>query len=576
LALGVLAAAGPCWAGFLDASDPVQASALGGNLVAFPHIGDAPFYNAATLACIDHYDLSARYQQLFAGLPGDDLANEGLYAQVPLQGLGGLGLFWDHFGADLLEQDRFKVSTGMELDPAGLPGTWSLGLSAAYLRQAFTPSAPIEGVGAGQLASQAFSMDVGVLARPWSFLSLGASCQDMNQPNLGVFSADQVPRALRWGLGLGPVEGLQATLAQSLSAGLLQYQAGLQWTLAKGLLALRVGVNSTTAGAGFGVSMGALGLDYAYNWSYQSLGQELLPGNQSVALSYAWSQGHGLIAVWRGRAQEAEASGQWSTALLCYQELLALDPKDAEAQAGRTRATLALRKQQAQTYFTAGQTAAQAGMPAEAAKEFQKAQELDPSNPAYAAAYETQREALPSGGLADARVQKQLAAALDAASKGRRDEALMDLQPALDLYPTDPALLDLKATLQAGNRPQSARRRPVNAQEFGWMEEAEAYAGKGQTDLARQAWKRVLSVDPDNDLARRAVQSDDARKQEAPVNDKARQESKALSNQALAAYQKGDLKEAVRLWRAALEADPGNLNAANNLVRARIELKDYH
>ncbi|HXC63293.1 MAG TPA: tetratricopeptide repeat protein, partial [bacterium] len=52
-----------------------------------------------------------------------------------------------------------------------------------------------------------------------------------------------------------------------------------------------------------------------------------------------------------------------------------------------------------------------------------------------------------------------------------------------------------------------------------------------------------------------------------------RKRSEALFNRGLGAYEGGDIPGAIRYWEQAVQADPDNLNARNNLVRARIEME---
>ncbi|HXC64969.1 MAG TPA: tetratricopeptide repeat protein, partial [bacterium] len=90
---------------------------------------------------------------------------------------------------------------------------------------------------------------------------------------------------------------------------------------------------------------------------------------------------------------------------------------------------------------------------------------------------------------------------------------------------------------------------------------------------ARRAWEKVLKADPDNVLARQALQEAQARPTPVPPAQQAR--AQELFNRGLAAYQAGDLPKAMELWQEVLRIDPGHLDAQNNLLRARIELENH-
>ncbi|HTB35302.1 MAG TPA: tetratricopeptide repeat protein, partial [bacterium] len=136
--------------------------------------------------------------------------------------------------------------------------------------------------------------------------------------------------------------------------------------------------------------------------------------------------------------------------------------------------------------------------------------------------------------------------------------------------PQDAALLALEGDLAAQLKKPDSSHEPAAALRS--MEEALRYAGKGQAELARQAWQKVLQADPDNALARQALQEAEAKPTPVPASQQAR--AQELFNRGLAAYQSGDLPKAMDLWKEVLRIDPGHLDAQNNLMRARIELEN--
>jgi tetratricopeptide (TPR) repeat protein len=560
-------------ADFLPQAGPVQAKALGGNLVAMDDQESAAYYNPAALAGLSRYVLGAGYQQLFAGIPGDDLGVQEITMLAPQEGPGGLGLSWDHFGADLLQQDRLRLAYGVGwMGSDGSQPWFSLGAAASFLYQRYTLTAPLAGVSADHLSSEGGSMDLGAALRPWPGLCLGASVQDVNEPNLGVVGVDRLPRTARWGLALDlPSLHLQATAAQSLNLGRWETQGGLQWTYPGSTLAFRGGLGSENAGVGLGFSVGWLSLDYAYVWSVGAGPSGELPGSHAVALSAAWAVPPPQPRwIWRDLALQAQGQGQWEDAVLFFRRALDQQPGDPLLKAGQAQAQARLDLLRSESYFAAGQRAQGRGDLAEAAGDYRWAAHLNPGSADYAAALAQAQAALPQGPMADPRYQAGLENVLRLMGRRLPKPALAQLEALRSAYPQDPALLALEGGLNAQMKGEAAAR--GNGGTLRLMEEALRFAGKGQPELARQAWEKVLKADPDNALARQALQEAEAKPTPVPAAQQAR--AQELFNRGLAAYQAGDLPKAMDLWKEVLRIDPGHLDAQNNLTRARIELEN--
>jgi tetratricopeptide (TPR) repeat protein len=574
LALGaLLACPAAAQADFLPQSGPVQGLALGGNLVAMDDQEAAAHDNPAALAGLSRYVLSAGYQQLFAGIPGDDLGVQEISMLAPHEGPGGLGLLWDHFGADLLQQDRLRLAYGVGWSGQDRAQPWfSLGAGASLLYQRYTLTAPLAGVSSDHLSAEGGSMDLGVALRPWPWLCLGASVQDVNEPNLGVVGVDRLPRTTRWGLALDwPSLHLQATAAQSLNLDQLETQAGLQWTYPGSTLAFRGGASTSNASLGLGFAVGWLSLDYAYVWSVGAGPSGALPGSHAVALSAAWAAAPpGPRWVWRDMALQAAQQGQWEDALLFFRRALDQQPGDPELKSGLAQAQARLDLQRSASYLAAGQRAQARGDLAEAVGDFRWAAHLNPSSPECAAALASAQAGLPQGPMADPRYQARLASVLTRMGQHQPKRALEELEALRQAFPQDAALLALEGDLAAQLKKPDSSHEPAAALRS--MEEALRYAGKGQAELARQAWQKVLQADPDNALARQALQEAEAKPTPVPASQQAR--AQELFNRGLAAYQSGDLPKAMDLWKEVLRIDPGHLDAQNNLMRARIELEN--
>jgi tetratricopeptide (TPR) repeat protein len=270
-------------------------------------------------------------------------------------------------------------------------------------------------------------------------------------------------------------------------------------------------------------------------------------------------------------ALQALQQGQWEDALLFFRRALEQQPGDVVLTQGLAQAQSRLDLQRSASYFAAGQRAQARGDAAEAVADYRWAAHLNPGSTDFAAALASAQSLLPQGPMADPRYQARLGTILTHMGQRWTRRALEELEDLRKDFPQDAALQALEGDLDAQlKKPASGRQ---NAGTLRSMEEALRYAGKGQPELARQAWEKVLKADPDNALARQALQ--EARAKPTPVPAALQARAQELFNRGLAAYQAGDLPKAMDLWQQVLRIDPGHLDAQNNLMRARIELESH-
>ncbi|HEY5040049.1 MAG TPA: type IX secretion system membrane protein PorP/SprF, partial [bacterium] len=266
--LGILAAAlvlpFPAGAAFLDFSVPAREAALGGNGVALSGGTSSLIFNPAGLGDQSRFEVSARYENLFSGIEGDDLSTGNLSSVFPLEAGDAIGLSVDHFGANNLQQDRLLAAFGKSFGTKSSLNHLRFGVSLSYLRQQFTLSAPLPGINPSNISTGAFSVGAGALYDPLPWLTLGVSVEDLNQPNLGVVGLDRIPLFLRYGAALKPNVGedrLDLTLSQSLSGDILTAQGGAEWTFTRWGVALRAGGDANMGVAGLGWRTNGLRID---------------------------------------------------------------------------------------------------------------------------------------------------------------------------------------------------------------------------------------------------------------------------------------------------------------------------
>jgi hypothetical protein len=569
----------PAQAAFLDFSPPARSSGMGGNLVADPQGSESLYFNPAGLGSTNRFDLSARYQALEPGLEGDSLSTSGLAGALPMGTAGTAGFSWDHFGSNNLQQDRFRLSWGRDFSELKPLGDIRLGFSFSYLKQAFILSAPLSGLTGSNFSGSAFSLGAGLLYKPFASLILGASADDLTQPNLGVIGIDRFPIAWRWGaayeFSLGGAGSLLATLSQADLGEGLETQGGGEWRLPFLNLALRGGGGANQGSLGLGWNNSFLQLDYAYLFSWggaPSLGSDGLPANYVFELTFLGPEPASTptlspYAWFVGKGKDAFGAKNWRWAVWYDTEALKLQPGDPAVIAQKETALQNYNRERAAQYFAMGQSAEKEGSLMEAQRDDSWAAQLDPGEPQYQqAADRLKNQSTPPNpaALSDPKVQDLISQVLELLAKGQKKKAAGLLAQAQSLHPGDPLLNHLAQSLSA---PEAS---PANPQVDQLLLEADLYTQKGRSDLAREDWKKVLALDPSNPRAKDGLDQGGGGNEKV-LTPEENQKAQALYQKGLQAYLNGDMAEAVKDWQETLTIDPHNVNALNNLVRAKLE-----
>jgi tetratricopeptide (TPR) repeat protein len=259
---------------------------------------------------------------------------------------------------------------------------------------------------------------------------------------------------------------------------------------------------------------------------------------------------------------------EWAQSMAKLQEAAKLNPEQPQvkkfldlslAEAARQRDMVRERQlvEQAQSA-----EAAHAWLPAYAA--WQEAANLVPP-PAEAAAgvQRTGREvkALTAGMLAQA--QKKMTA-------GEYAEALAGYEKVLELFPENAdAGSGAKQARLALDNPKQSRGGQAEAQKL-YNRGVEAYR-QGELAQAVSAWESAAAADPQDAVIRDALAR--AAKEQGEVREKNHRLAQARYDDGLAAYQRGELDQALAAWKEALELDPEHAKARANLKRVEQEMK---
>jgi tetratricopeptide (TPR) repeat protein len=334
------------------------------------------------------------------------------------------------------------------------------------------------------------------------------------------------------------------------------------------------------------------------------------------------------IALTLGQAEKHYQGSRLKEAELAYREVLLLDPANAAAQKGLDRLqaeTYAADAQRAYDQLTASLYAD--GMRLYRQKEWdraavklQEAAKLNPDQPqvkkflgaslseaarqrdldrarslvvqaqsaeaaqdwlrAFAAWQEAARMQPPAPGAAEGvrrtgREVESLVAALLAQARKNLDAenyaaAREGYEKVLALFPENAdAWNGAKKTRAALNLKKTSRGNQAEAQKL-YNRGVEAYR-RGDLSQTISAWESAHAADPQDAGIREALAR--AQKEQGEAREKNRRLAQARYEDGLAAYQRGELDEALAAWKETLELDPEHAKARANLKRVEQEMK---
>jgi tetratricopeptide (TPR) repeat protein len=94
---------------------------------------------------------------------------------------------------------------------------------------------------------------------------------------------------------------------------------------------------------------------------------------------------------------------------------------------------------------------------------------------------------------------------------------------------------------------------------------------QGDLTQAIGAWESAAAADPQDAGIREALAR--AKKEQSEAKEKNRRLAQTRYEDGLAAYQRGELDEALAAWKETLELDPGHAKARANIQRVEQEMK---
>jgi len=285
----------------------VRALGMGGAFTAVADDANAPIYNVAGTGEMEKPEVTAMSSKLFV-VEGNDMTMAYIGGVYPLSyEAGTLSLGWAHFGhTSIRNEDSVSLGYARQLDDlialiAGEKVEWfslMAGLNLKYLRQDINMNQH-QSQG-GELASDAFGLDIGVLARFQYGISVGYSGRYINSPEIGFGLVDEKDYVKSTNvLGLSYYSEELPFLKIPYFTAALDYEIrggtggntlilGLESRVIDGKLALRAGGWESQLNFGLGYTFtfegyGQLMLDYAFGLPLEMQGTA---GSHFLSLSY--------------------------------------------------------------------------------------------------------------------------------------------------------------------------------------------------------------------------------------------------------------------------------------------------
>lgn len=489
-------------------------------------------FNPAGLAWLERQEASFMYYPLYEGA----VFNSGVYG-LPLLDFGtAAAAFYRISTAGITGYDSFDVATG-DFEYSEYKVTL---LYAKNINENLALGVRVNayGVNVQQLSGAGFGADAGIMYKPFDFLTLGATLENVVKPSISVSGrAEDIPQ--RYILGLAGNYGIsdfKMLVSADLVAGErenLKYRAGaeIRWN---NTVSVRAGYDDGLLCLGAGLSVFNASLDYAF------IANPYL-GNLSVA-GVKYSFGMSIEEQKKERAKEIRE-----------QVKKLVDSKISGDMAAR-----------ADVLYEKAWYLWNNAKYEESIAELMKALEWFPSH----------RNSRNLKSWIDLRV-KELYYDSAVAFYGKADYLrAMENFKILQKYQSGfrdsrdyMAKISRKVGLSGG------------AAEGYFLSGVDYYVKKKYNEAVGQ-WKKVLDLMPNNSAIQQFIQnagetgvtSAKSRKKEASAEDKAKSES--IYYRAVDAYTSGDTEKAIRLWEEAIRLNPDNIGAQRDLEKAKIETEE--
>lgn len=191
-----------------------RATGMGGAYTAVSDDSSGILYNPAGIAIAENIETNLMYTSLFYGLDGVELELKYGAFIVPIKGIGTIGANWANFTSVAQYREDtvtfayankvngfiekiFKIKLFPEL---------SYGINVKYLKHEYKldKRTRVDPVFEDDNSQYAISVDAGLLLKPFPTsqpgLTAGLVIKNINQPDIGLKSKDEIPLEVRYGM----------------------------------------------------------------------------------------------------------------------------------------------------------------------------------------------------------------------------------------------------------------------------------------------------------------------------------------------------------------------------------------
>ncbi len=279
----------------------VKASGLAGAWTAISDDVSAILWNPAGISQLKNPEINLIYTKPYLGLDYDNL-NQGFAGYVqPLGNIGTLGVGYMYFYSDLYREYMATVSYAKDISKDVL----SLGITGklvglAYVENEYAKLDPL--FNQNGYAKTGTSIDVGMLLKLTSDLSIGMVGENINEPNLSLANdtLGKLPLQIRIGSSykLGdfiPIIDVSYKNKKVNGKEDINIAGGIEWYNSDKTTALRTGVNSREFAIGTSYIFGDGGVDYGFSYPINSISKTF--GSHRIGVNWQFGRAEEIKKV---------------------------------------------------------------------------------------------------------------------------------------------------------------------------------------------------------------------------------------------------------------------------------------
>ena len=275
----------PAYAAFEESTPGARARSMAGALGASSGDSALVFVQPAGLFSVAAAQAAITYGRLFYGLSDDSNINDSILTLgFPVTAGGAVGLGYKKLGLErYYSEETFTAGAGWRFHPLAAIGVSGKYLLLQYGADDYTRADPVF---AGASRKTAVEFDAGILFMPHKAVTVSIGRKNLLGQSAGLAGGYELQPADRLAISYCE-ENLFIGLDSVQSGRNRSYMAGMEQWLMKKLFAVRIGGgwqndSFNRVCAGFGLSLGAVGIDYAFD--YPVSGIEKTGGSHYVTL----------------------------------------------------------------------------------------------------------------------------------------------------------------------------------------------------------------------------------------------------------------------------------------------------